>query len=155
MGVIQFMHEVDHGMLHARAKAQVAALAPAADGVTARPQEGAQRARGGVRRNEAGQHQHGMPVAMRRKAKQRQRAEEGAEFREGSPFQEHESPGRRAKRLGSNGHRFSCSGWPLASRQPANWARNDANAKESFCSAALSDKKAMELFLAIQDSVEP
>src|SRR4029450_7580837 len=122
-------------VLHARTKAEVAALAPAADGIAARAQECAQRARGNVRRDEPGQHQHRMSVAVRGKAKQRQRAEEGAEFRERSPFQEHKSPGRRAKRLCSNGHRISCSGGPLTSRQPAIWARNDAKAAESFRNA--------------------
>jgi hypothetical protein len=54
MGIVQFVHEIDHGVLHARTKAEVAALAPAADGVASRLQEGAQRARGNVRRDKPG-----------------------------------------------------------------------------------------------------
>ena len=146
VGVVQLMHEIDHRVLHARTKAEVAALAPAADGIAAGLQEAAQRARRGVRRDEAGQYQHRMPIAARREAEQRQCAEEGAEFMDGSPFQEHQGPGRRAKRLCSNGHCISCSGGPLKSRQPAIGLMNDANAAESFRNATLLPKKLWNCF---------
>ena len=43
-----------------------------------------------VRSHEARQHQHGMAVAVRRQAKQRQGAEEGAELVKGAPLQQHQ-----------------------------------------------------------------
>ena len=80
MGVVQFMEHRDHRFLHAIAQTEIAAQPPAADGIAARFQERAQRPRRDVGSHEARQHQHGMAVALRRQAKQRQGAEEGAEF---------------------------------------------------------------------------
>ena len=101
VGVAQFLHQIDHRMLHAWTQTEVTALAPAADGIAAVLQEAAQRARRGIRRDQPGQDKHRMSVAARREAEQRQCAEEGAEFVNGAPLQKHQGSGRRAKRLGS------------------------------------------------------
>src|SRR6202011_4738856 len=56
MIVAQLMHQVDHRVLAAFAQTKIAALAPAADGIATALQETAQRARRGIRRDEAGQY---------------------------------------------------------------------------------------------------
>ena len=90
MGVVQFVDEIDHRVLHGIAKTEIVAQPPAADSITARFQERAQRPRRDIRSHEAWQHQYGMAVAFRREAEQRQGAEEGAEFMKGAPpFQQH------------------------------------------------------------------
>src|SRR5437667_12839163 len=61
-----------------------------------------------------------MAVTPGRQAEQRQRAEKGAEFGDGSPLQKHQSSGRRAQPLGSSGHRSSFQDRPLEFRQPTN-----------------------------------
>ena len=86
MGVVQFVDEIDHRVLHAIAQTEIAAQPPAADGIAARFQERAQRPRRDIRSHEARQHQYGMAVAFRREAEQRQRAEEDAEFVKGAPL---------------------------------------------------------------------
>ena len=80
VGVVQLLHQIDHRVLHAMAQAEIAALAPAADGIAAALQEAAQRPRRGVGGDEPGQHQHRMTVAPRREAEQRQGAEKRAEL---------------------------------------------------------------------------
>jgi hypothetical protein len=47
-----------------------------------------------------------MPIAARREAQQRQRAEECAELVDRASFQKHQSTGRRTQRLGSGGHQW-------------------------------------------------
>jgi acyl dehydratase len=118
-GIVEFMHQIDHGMLHALAQAEVAALAPATDGIAPVLEEAAQRPRRGVRSNQPGQHQHRMPVTPGRETEQRQGAKEGAQFRNGAPLQKHQGSGRRRKRLCSNGHHVSSRVGPFTSRQPA------------------------------------
>ena len=113
VGVVEFMHQIDHRMLHAIAQAEIAALAPAADGIAAVLQEAAQRPRRGVRGHQPGQHQHRMTVAPGREAEQRQGPKEGTEFVKGAPLQKHQGFGRRAQRLGSRGHRSSFLAGPL------------------------------------------
>ena len=71
------MHEIDHRVLHAFAQTEIAALAPAADGIAARLEESAQGTRGDIGRDEAGQYQHWMPVAAWREAEQRKRSDKG------------------------------------------------------------------------------
>jgi hypothetical protein len=125
MAVVQFLHQIDHRVLHPMAQAEIAALAPAADAVAFALQKTAQRTRRGVGGNEAGQYQHRMPVTSRREAQQRQCAEKRAQLGNGSPLQKHQGSGWRGKRLRSNGHRISCSGRPLTSRQPAKWVNQE------------------------------
>ena len=88
MVVVEFMHQIDHRVLHAVAQAEIAALPPAADGIAAVLQEAAQRPRRGVGGHQPGQHQHRMSVAPGRKTEQRQRAEKGAELVKGAPLHE-------------------------------------------------------------------
>ena len=80
MDFVQLLHQIDHGVLHTTTQTEIAALAPAADGVALALQEAAQRARRGVGCDEARQHQHRMSVAFRCEAEQRQGAKKRAEF---------------------------------------------------------------------------
>src|SRR5204862_2661698 len=63
MRVVQLVHEIDHRVLDTVAQSEVAALAPARDGVAAALQKAAQRTRGRVGCNKPGQYQHRMTVA--------------------------------------------------------------------------------------------
>jgi len=119
-GVAELMHQIDHRTLHTVAQAEIAALPPAADRITAVLQKAAQRARRSIRGDQPGQHQYRMTVAFRRQAEQRQCAEKRTKLMDGSPFQKHQGSGRRAQGLGGGGHCSSFQSRPLKSRQPAN-----------------------------------
>src|SRR5258707_454019 len=71
MRVGQLMHQIDHRMLHAVARPEVAALTPAARRIAAALQEAAQRTGRRVRSDQARQHQSRMAVTPPRQAAQR------------------------------------------------------------------------------------
>jgi hypothetical protein len=66
VSVIHLFQQIGHGVLHARAQTQIAALTPAADDIAAVAQEGAQRPGRDVGGDQSRQYQHGVAVAARR-----------------------------------------------------------------------------------------
>ena len=127
--VIEFMHQIQHRALHALAQAEIAALAPAANGIAVITQKAAQRTGRAVRCDKPGQHQHRVTIALRRQAEQRQCADKCAKLVDRPSFQKHQGSGRRAQRLGGSGH---C----LSSRSSNGLASDNAAQTPSFRSAA-------------------
>ena len=138
VGVVELLHQIDHRMLHAIAQAEIAALAPAADGIAPVLQEAAQRPRRGIRGDQPGQHQHRMPVTPGSQAEQRQGPKEGAELGEGAPL--HETSGSWTAgeaSVQSADIVVSCSGAAPYSLGSRPMAHDDANLGKSFRNATL------------------
>jgi hypothetical protein len=107
VGVVHLFQQFDHTALHTVAQAEIATLLPAADGIAATFEKGAQRTRRDIGCHEARQHHHRMAIAARRKIQQRQRAEESAEFVDRASFEKHQGFGRGTLRLGRSRHLIS------------------------------------------------
>jgi hypothetical protein len=103
---VELLDAVEHVGLDARPQAEIAALIPAVHGIALLLQEPAQRLCGEIAGQQAGKHQHRMPVAARRRGQPRPQEHERAQLLNGAAFQQQQRSRGGTQRLG-NRHRGS------------------------------------------------
>ena len=137
VAVVELLDPVQHVGLDARPQAEIATLLPAVDRVALLLQETAQRLGGEIAGQQAGEHQHGMPVAARRGGEPWPQQHEGTQLLNGAALEQQQRSRGRTQRLGGNGHvasfflgaRFSHIG---IGQKDFNWAKVNSMAGVRF-----------------------